>query len=60
LVAVSARPSLVVSRRMLFRMGRVVRVEIARDTVCSAWLRVLGWQVTLKAGSLSPSEIFCL
>ena len=58
--AVRARPWLVVSSRMLLRMGRVVRVEIARDTVCSAWPRVLGWQVTLKAGSLSPLEIFCL
>ena len=35
-VAVSARPSLVVSMRMLLRMGSVVRVEMARDTVWSA------------------------
>ena len=42
LVAVRARPSEVVSSRMLLRMGRVVRVEMARDTICSAELSVLG------------------
>ena len=36
LVAVKARPSAVVSMRMLLRMGRVVRLEIARDTTCRA------------------------
>ena len=57
-VAVRARPSAVVSRRTLFRMGSVVRVEMARDTVCNAWPRVLGWQVSLKAGSLSPVILY--
>jgi hypothetical protein len=33
LVAVSARPSAVVSRRMLLRIGSVVRVEMARETI---------------------------
>ena len=32
LVALSASPSGVVSMRMLFRIGSVVRLEIARDT----------------------------
>ena len=36
LVAVSARPSDVVSMRMLLRMGKVVRLDIARETTCSA------------------------
>ena len=36
LVAVSARPSEVVSMRMLFRIGSVVRLEIARETTCRA------------------------
>src|SRR5712692_7924794 len=36
LVAVNARPSEVVSTRMLLRIGSVVRLEIARETTCSA------------------------
>jgi hypothetical protein len=32
--------------RMLFRIGRVVRLEMARDTICSAWLKTAGLQVT--------------
>ena len=36
LVAVSARPSGVVSMRMLLRIGRVVRLEMARETTCKA------------------------
>jgi hypothetical protein len=32
--------------RMLLRIGRVVRLEMARETTCSAWLRVAGLQVT--------------
>jgi hypothetical protein len=35
-VAVRARPSEVVSMRMLLRMGSVVRLEMARDTTCRA------------------------
>ncbi len=46
LVAVSARPSAVVSMRMLFRIGNVVRLEIARDTTCNAWPRTDGLHVT--------------
>ena len=35
-VAVRANPSPVVSRRMLFKIGRVVRVEMARETTWRA------------------------
>jgi hypothetical protein len=31
---------------MLFRMGKVVLLEIARDTICRAWLKTDGLQVT--------------
>ena len=54
LVAVSESPSEVVSSRMLLRMGSVVRLEIALDTIWRAWLSTCGWQVSFKAGSLSP------
>jgi hypothetical protein len=46
LVAVSESPSEVVSMRMLLRIGSVVRLEIARDTICNAWLKTEGLQVT--------------
>jgi hypothetical protein len=46
LVAVSARPSDVVSMRMLLRIGSVVRLEMARDTICNAWLNTDGLHVT--------------
>jgi hypothetical protein len=45
---------------MLFRIGSVVRVEMALDTVCSAWPRVLGWQVSLNAGSFFPTYLLLL
>jgi hypothetical protein len=46
LVAVRARPSEVVSMRMLFRMGNVVRLEIALETTCKACPNTDGLQVT--------------
>jgi hypothetical protein len=46
LVAVSARPSEVVSMRMLLRIGSVVRLEIALDTTCKACPSTDGLQVT--------------
>jgi hypothetical protein len=39
---------------MLLRMGKVVRVEMARDTTWRAWPRTLGWQVSFKSVSFSP------
>jgi hypothetical protein len=52
-VAVKARPSDVVSMRMLLRMGSVVRLEIARDTTCSAWPRTAGLHVTFNWVSMA-------
>jgi hypothetical protein len=31
---------------MLLRIGKVVRLEIARETTCRAWLRTAGLHVT--------------
>jgi hypothetical protein len=31
---------------MLLRIGNVVRLDIARDTTCSAWLKTDGLHVT--------------
>jgi hypothetical protein len=49
LVAVRARPSDVVSMRMLLRMGRVVRLDIALETTCNACPKTDGLQVTFIA-----------
>jgi len=46
LVAVSARPSDVVSMRMLLRIARWCGSRFARETTCRAWPRTAGLHVT--------------